>query len=226
MKPYLIAELGLHGEGRLDYYIGIVSQIAESWTGWPHIMIKTQSWLETDSPWTLEVQKRHGRAPLASLTAADHGRLKQWCNGMGFPYAVTMHDVQSCQAVDCDYVKLGAFDNLQGDIRAAAAKLGKPVIASGSPFSDLIPERVLSVVSKYPANIGYSGSSGGYSCHSVPQLAWTQVLAAAPHCHTIEVHVTDRPVTARPQPGDLCVSMRTQQFINLSKEIGQIWRAE
>ena len=164
--------------------------------------------------------------PLWALSVADHARLKRWGNELGFPYAVTMHDVQSFE-VDCDYEKLGSFDYLQQELRDAAARSGKPVIVSGSLLPGVLQaERSLTCVSKYPANYGYSGGSGGYSCHSVPQLAWDHVLAAAPHCHTIEVHVTDRPVTARPQPGDMCVSMRTQQFINLSKEVGQIWRAE
>ena len=228
MKPYLLAELALHGEGRLAYYQDIVTEIARSWTGWPPIMIKTQSWFETDSPWYRRVLEQHGRPPLPSLCGLDHTQLKRWCNGLGFPYAVTMHDLKSFELAECDYVKLGSFDLTRPELRDAAMTCGKVIVSEGLTYL-AVPgwaERRLQCVSKYPANIGYSGSAGGYSCHSVLGLAEQHVLAAAPHCHTIEVHVTARPVTARPQPSDMPVSLSVEQFVALSKEVGKLWRAE
>ena len=229
MKPYLICELGLHGEGSIDYHLRILKELAAGWPGWPPLIIKTQTWTDPGSAWAKAVAT--DRAPLAALTPHMHRALSAQAHDYGFAYATTVHDVASFAELKpewFDFIKLGSFDLTQQDVCAAAAVFGRPLIVSeGLKDAALGIERRLDCVSAYPANAPLqSQGSRGYSCHSVPALIPTHVKQAAPYCHTIEVHVTARPRHIRPMPKDYCVSLSVPQFLDVAEMVGQIWRAE
>lgn len=229
MTPLLIAELGLHGEGQLEYHTSIVDQIVREWTGWPPIMIKTQTWGYTTSPWASAIRMATRRSPLDALSADRQRHLAAYCHDRGLLYGVTIHDTS--KLIDpgtVDYIKLGSFDLTQPDVVEFAVSQGVPLIVSEGLTkapSDLGAERKMWCVSKYPANVAPAYAVEGFSCHSVPSLVETHVLQAAPHAWTIEVHVTDRPQHVRPLPADMCVSVGVAHFMEIARALGEVWSA-
>lgn len=246
-EPILIMELGLHGEGELDYHKRIVDGLVSWWPGWPNIVVKTQSWFDTDSPWVQEIRRCHGRMPLRALPANAHRQLSNYCRDRGLLYGVTMHDEASFEMLDMmalDYAKLGSFDatneNLVKLLASNTNRTGypRPIWSEGIVNGPDWISRKLACANRYPANVsfislcrGHRKATGerqyGYSCHSVPKLAIQEVTEAAKFgCHTLEVHVTARPPRVRPLPADYCVSLSVYQFARVARKLGQIWSKE
>lgn len=235
MKPLLICELGLHGEGNLEYHTKIVDQIVRVWSGWPPLAIKVQLWTP-GSPWAERIKKEHGRDPLLPLSFAfaqrggvrsDMEVFRDYCRNRGLLFGCTAHDLVAVKvlsdSVKPDFIKLGA--RVDQYTARAAVETDMLIVSSVGlgPPSDQV--RRMECVSAYPANASWSGGVPGYSCHAVPSLARKFVVQAAPRCSTIEVHVTARPKYVRPLPGDMPCSMSVEQFMELAEEVGAIWSA-
>lgn len=222
MEPLLICELGLHGDGDPAYYTRIVDEIVKSWTGWPPLAVKTQLW-HPKGEWARKITEDMDRPPLATMNAQALRFLKAYCRDRGLQFGCTAHDPQSVevlQGVDPDFLKLGARANLA--TVDAAVNSGLPLVTSSHHTAK---GRQMECVSAYPANTPWMGTLPGYSCHCVPGLAQKFVLQAAPHCWTIEVHVSARPLSVRPLPADMCVSLRVPEFLELATEVGKVWKA-
>lgn len=230
-RPLLIAELGLHGEGHLPYYLDIVGRIASGWRGWPNIAIKTQSWAAPFRPWASAIRKATGREPLLGLSSDDLERLQQYCTERGLLFGTTVHDTGVCLPErPLDFLKLGSFDATQPDLVEYVQSYGVPLVVSegmtkghGLYGPDVTQ---LWCVSRYPANLTPPYRASGVSLHSVPSLAKRHALQCAHHAWTIELHVTARPTTIFPRPADYCVSVGVTQFLEIAELIGEIWTQE
>lgn len=225
MKPLLICELGLHGDGDLGYHTRIVDQIVREWSGWPPIAIKVQKWSPA-GVWAKRMQQDLGRLPLPCLSHQNLRILSSYCRDRGLLFGCTAHDTESMpviQAAGVDFVKLGArADRI---VLTHALATGLPIVSSMAPSADASVWVHLQCTSAYPANEPWTQEGFGYSCHAVPALAKRFVVAAAPRCHTIEVHVSARPKSVRPLPADMCVSLSVEEFLELAAEVGAIWSA-
>lgn len=229
--PFLILEAGLHGDGWLQYYELLVRYVRSWWTGWPRIVFKIQVWRDANSPWANKVRAIHGRPPLDALDENDAIVLASLCHAAGLGFCVTVHDTQSIgdYLKVCDYLKLGSFGAADIDLCARAYDTGIPIIASnclipgGGLFANAI---TLTGVSAYPANQPWDRRGDGYTAHNVPELATALAVDAAKDgARVIEIHTSDRPLDARPQPGDMCVSVRPTQFYGIATELGRVWNA-
>lgn len=222
MRPLLICELGLHGDGDPAYYSHAIDGIVKRWTGWPPIAVKTQLWKHSGD-WAQQIIRELGRVPLTPLSAQGLRFLKAYCHDRGLQFGCTAHDPQSVEVlrgVEPDFLKLGARADLA---TVDAAVISELPLVSSSPHT--AQGRRMECVSAYPANAPWTGPTPGYSCHSVPGLAQQHVLQAAPHCWTIEVHVSARPKSVRPLPADMCVSLGVEEFMDLATEVGKVWKA-
>lgn len=245
-EPLLICELGLHGDGSIQYYLQAIDAIRDWWTGWPPIGIKTQAW-SLEGEFAQRMQERQGRLPLACLPDFDHRQLMAACREAGFAYGITFHDPQAVPewAGELDFVKCKLVT--AREVWQAVIPVAKRIVATSGGAAFISPANVWRRMRGWwgcPNNERYrspnSGDPRGYSCHAVPELAMVYAADAArgwwenqadalegdvwhPPANTIEVHVSHRSLHRRPLPADMCVSLSLAQFKELATTIGTTW---
>lgn len=206
--PRLILDLSLHGD--LAYYSSALSTFHHlrehsllSSPLYHGVALKTQIWLESDSPYYRTVCERHGRPPLPSLTPSELIRLLDIAASYNIQLGVTAHDRTSLDLLlslryrfRTLFIKFGAHDtlNIIFDLRSFLTyHFDTPFILSLEnenllPWLEnedrlnrltLLPNaRFLSTSSVYPNPLPWDGTLDGFSCHATPSLLPTLLSSA------------------------------------------------
>lgn len=248
--PFLIIEAGLHGDGDAEYYLLLIKALRSQWSGWPRIVFKMQHYVSSNGPWADKVRAIHGRPPLDAVSLNDLSVIGNTAREAGFGYAVTFHDQDSlreaCEGsvIPLTHIKLGSFDFSQPALRnrvsGTCSLRNWGLVASVFGVSVQTLNEILRTEhfppgtvlltgeAKYPSNKPMpqlaTHYAVGYSAHNVPSLAFSRIQDAVEgDARVVEVHVTMRPRDRRPLPGDMCVSVTVDQFMDIAEMCGEIW---